>query len=59
MSTGSMEKNLQDRIISTLKINPQMSYIEAVETVLVSMRILNSKGSLNPGSNRDSYHRRD
>jgi len=33
--------------------------LEAVETVLVSVGILNSRGSLHPGSNRDSYHRRD
>jgi len=59
MSTTSLGKNLQDRIVSTLKINPQMSYLEAVETVLVSVGILNSRGSLHPGSNRDSYHRRD
>jgi hypothetical protein len=55
MSTNCIQKNLQNRIISTLKINPQMTYIDAVETVLLSMGILNSRGSLTPYVEDASY----
>ena len=40
MSYSSIKNDLENRIISTLKVNPQMSYMDAVECVLQSMGII-------------------
>jgi len=39
MSSENLRRNLESRILSTLKINPSMSYNEAIETVLQSLGI--------------------
>jgi len=40
MSNESIRINLEKRIFSTLKLNPQMTYTDAVECVLQSMGII-------------------
>jgi len=46
MSMSYIKKTLEDRIISTLKMNPQMTYLDALEAILRSMGIINSCGLL-------------